>query len=77
MCSELPSLLPPHVAEDCTVFTSFFAPTVAFAIVFSIISRLIGLALRPSAPVSCCHQETLDTLEAGTRAGSCDVPCEF
>ena len=34
------------------------------------VSRLFGLALRPSTPVFCCHGETLDTLEAGTRAGS-------
>ena len=34
------------------------------------VSRLLGLTLRPSAPVFRCHRENFDTLEVGTCAGS-------
>ena len=34
------------------------------------VSRLLGLTLRPSAPVFRCHPEAFDTLEAGICAGS-------
>ena len=73
MCSDLPRhhcLLPPHVAEDCTVFAPFFFNHGCLRDCLLVHSRLLGLTLRPSAPVLCCDRETFDTLEAGTCAGS-------
>ena len=67
MCSKLPRhhcLLSPHVAEDCTVFFFFKLLLVPIALVclrcsLLDVSRLLGLTLRPSAPVCCCHQDSL------------------
>ena len=45
LCSNFPRhrcLLPPHVVEDCAVFTSFLVPMVAFAIVFSMFPVLLA-----------------------------------
>ena len=72
-CSDLTGhhcLLPPHVVEDCTVFTSFSRAHGCFGDLFLDFSRLLGLTLRAFAPVFRCHQEIFATLEAGTCAGS-------
>ena len=45
ICSNLPGhhcLLPPHVVEDCSVFSSFFVLMVASAIVFSMFPVLLA-----------------------------------
>ena len=51
-------------------FSSFFCAHGCLHDCLLDVSRLLGLTLRPSAPVFRCHLETFDTLEAGTCAGS-------
>ena len=73
MCSGLPRhhcLQPPHGVKDCTVFTSFSCAHGCIRDPLLDRSRLLGLALRPSAPVFRCHREIFATLETGTCAGS-------
>ena len=64
------AFLPPHAAEDCTVFAFFNCAHGCLRDCLLDVSRPLGLTLRPSAPVFRCHRETFDTLEPGTCAGS-------
>ena len=54
----------------CTVFISFSRAHGCFRDLLLDFSRLLGLTLRPFAPVFRCHREMFATLEAGTCAGS-------
>ena len=64
------AFLPPHVVKDGTVFTSSSCALGCICDLVLDLSRLLGLAPRPFAPVFRCHRETFDALEAGTYAGS-------
>ena len=56
--------LPPHGMDDSAVFTSFSRAHGCLRDLFLDLSRLLGLTLRPSAPVFRCLQEAFDTPEA-------------
>ena len=60
MCSNLPRhhcLLPPHDVEGCTVFPFFSCAHGCFRDCLLDVSRLLGLTLRPSAPVFRCNRD--------------------
>ena len=47
-----------HTMREAVLFCSSFSSSFAFASLL-VVSRLLGLTLRPSAPVCCCHRDSL------------------
>ena len=60
-----------HTMQRAALFLPFFPCALGcFRDCLLDVSRLLGLTLRPSAPVFRCHRDISATLEAGTCAGS-------